>query len=120
MKEETKKLITWAKEHFNCYSIEIHTKPTKYGLGPKGVAREGGLAKDFINFLISLPEIESHLCRGGYIQDCFERPCCNGDRIKDKVGEGTLYWSKNDFRFYIKREDSKPDLIQVPFIKVEL
>lgn len=29
MKEETKKLIKWAEEHFRQYQISIHTHPKK-------------------------------------------------------------------------------------------
>lgn len=37
--------------------------------------------KKAIKFLNYLPEIESHLCRGGYIQDKNGSPCCNGDKV---------------------------------------
>jgi hypothetical protein len=61
-----------------------------------------------IKFLKSLPEIESHLCRGGFIQDKNGVPCCDGDKIVQQViGDeqvGILYWSKSDSRFYFKNE----------------
>lgn len=82
MKGETKKLIKWAEEHFNHYQIEICTKPDKYGLGPKGVEQEDRFIMDFVNFLHTLPEIESKLCHGGYIQDKNGTPCCHGDIVK--------------------------------------
>ena len=40
---------------------------------------------EVINFLNSLPEIESHLCRGGYIQDRNGTPCCHGDKVMFKI-----------------------------------
>lgn len=54
------------------------------------------------HFLKSIPEIESHLCRGGYIQDENGTPCCDGDKvIYDENYEGFLRWDKNKARFYI-------------------
>ena len=35
-----------------------------------------------VDFLDSLPEIESKLCHGGYIQDKNGTPCCHGDIVK--------------------------------------
>ena len=32
-------------------------------------------------FLKSIPQIESHLCKGGYIQDKNGTPCCDGDEV---------------------------------------
>ena len=54
------------------------------------------------NFLKSIPQIESHLCNGGYIQDKNGTPCCHGDRvIYDENYEGTLEWDKMNARFVI-------------------
>ena len=52
MKQETKKIIKWIKGHITVVSNEASEHHHKA-----------------FNFLDSLPEIESHLCRGGYIQD---------------------------------------------------
>lgn len=85
MKKETKELIEWIKSHISVTVIdnaELHHK-----------------AFDFLN---SLPKIESHLCRGGYIQDENGTPCCDGDRvIYDENYEGFLRWDKNKARFYV-------------------
>lgn len=51
-----------------------------------------------ISFLDSLPEIESHLTQGGYIQDIEGVPCCAGDWVKTIGNEkfspekGILSW----------------------------
>lgn len=115
MKQETKELIDWIKKQINIAKTN--------NIDPAWNGKHEAYNADYqkaMAFLDSLPEIEARLTRGGYVQDGFEKPCCNGDRIKDKVGEGVLYWSKYDFRFYIKRKDGNPDLIQGPFIKAEL
>ena len=85
MKEETKELVEWIKEQIAEEDKELRVKA--------------------IQFLDSLPEIESHLCRGGYVQDRNGILCCDGDIIiKDILDEeiGVLYWSKEDSRFYFK------------------
>ena len=108
MKEETKKLIKWAEEHFRQYQISIHTHPEKHSLGPWGIDQEFNYSADFLHFLRELPEIENKLCFGGYIQDKNGVPCCHGDKIVQQViGDeqvGVLYWSKSDSRFYFKNE----------------
>lgn len=105
MKEETKELVNWIK----CQILtnqDISYKITKAATDKYQKTKESAL-----KFLNSLPEIESHLCRGGYIQDKNGVPCCEGDQIinpslLDGTKElGTLYWSKNDCRFYFKKED---------------
>lgn len=116
MKEETKKNINWALEHFNHYKIRIHIKPKDYGLGPKGVEQESKFTSDFINFLHTLPEIESHLCRGGYIQDKNGTPCCDGDKVILNLGfgnkEGILRWDNLQGSFAIWIDN---DGIERPF-----
>lgn len=105
MKKETKELVNWIK----CQILtnqDISYKITKAATDKYQKTKESAL-----KFLDSLPEIESHLCRGGYIQDKNGVPCCDGDQIinpslLDGVKElGTLYWSKSDCRFYCKKED---------------
>lgn len=49
-----------------------------------------------IEFLDTLPEIESKLCQGGYIKDENGTPCCHGDKIiVDMFGKKvyTLEWN---------------------------
>ena len=81
MKKETKELINWAIDHFQHYKIDIHTRKDKFNFGTAGTEREFNYSQDIIAFLRKLPEIESHLCRGGYIQDKNGTPCCDGDKI---------------------------------------
>ena len=84
MKEETKKLIVWIKRHISVTvndDVELHNK-----------------AFDFLN---SIPEIESHLCNGGYIQDRNGTPCCHGDKVKFQYDEG-FYNGTLTFNFTFK------------------
>lgn len=102
MKKETKELIDWIKKQISLAGTIVTDVSQS--------CWQQDLDKA-IKFLDSLPEIESHLCRGGYIQDKNGVPCCDGDQIinpslLDGVKElGTLYWSKSDCRFYFKKED---------------
>lgn len=116
MKKETKKLISWLKEHLSHYRIELATGRVKIGM----VAGEKEVERAFaaIDFLNTLPEIESHLCRGGYIQDRNGTPCCDGDKVKVKDKEYTLYWSKNDGCFYMK-SDAMPKVLERLSINIE-
>ena len=86
MKEETKELIDWIKKQINLCGECLVAQPEGCWKNDKDKA---------FNFLDSLPEIESHLCRGGYIQDKNGTPCCDGDRIKVHGfidgEEGTVY-----------------------------
>jgi hypothetical protein len=41
-----------------------------------------------MKFLDSLPQIEQHLCFGGYIQDSNGTPCCDGDRVRFEFEDG--------------------------------
>ncbi|MBO7715761.1 MAG: hypothetical protein J6S85_19520 [Methanobrevibacter sp.] len=105
MKKETKELIDWIVHIINIQ--ETNAKKEKA-----------------IKFLTEdLPKIESRLCRGGYIQDKNEIPCCEGDTITfkricdDKVITGKLCWFTSDCRFYCKDEEGfKP--VDTDFEKV--
>lgn len=109
MKEETKKTIEWIKDILKAYKdyatnnniIGVNEYITKYYKA--------------IKFLDSLPEIESHLCRGGYIQDKNGTPCCEGDTVlclleypasvSYKPVEGKLIWNKETAMFLLEMED---------------
>ena len=56
-----------------------------------------------ITFLNSLPEIESHLCRGGYIQGRNGIPCCDGDKVIVVAQNfvGVLRWDVYDKKFVV-------------------
>lgn len=95
MKQETKELIKWIR-----IQLLAQTKGNDDEFNQE--------INKACNFLDSLPEIESHLCRGGYIQDKNGKPCCEGDQIINpslldcKKELGKLYWSVSDCRFYCK------------------
>lgn len=97
MKKETKELIDWIKKQISLAGTIVTDVSQPYWQQDRDKT---------IKFLDCLPEIESHLCRGGYIQDKNGTPCCDGDKIINKVisGDeiGMLYWSKSDSRFYFK------------------
>lgn len=127
MKRETKELINWIIQ-----IIEQKYPAVTSGETDKEVEMNKRLIKEFyvkkenaIKFLSEdLPKIESHLCRGGYIQDENRIPCCEGDVIEYKdllsneIVKGTLYWSINDKCFYAKI-DNKPRSISTYFKKVD-
>lgn len=127
MKRETKELINWIIQ-----IIEQKYPEVTNGETDEEVEENKRLIKEFyakkenaIKFLSEdLPKIESHLRRGGYIQDVNGTPCCEGDVIEYKhirINEflkGTLYWSVNDKRFFVKDNDNLY-LIGTDFRKVE-
>lgn len=85
MKEATKELIEWIKESL----------PTGFP----------NYRQKAIYFLDSLPGIESHLCRGGYIQDKNGTPCCHNDEVLFESflvrNKGILKWDSVNARFVI-------------------
>ena len=105
MKKETKELIQWIKDHLSHYRNQLAAGQIKVGLatGEKEVKN----AYEAINFLNSLPEIESRLCRGGYIQDKNGSPCCDGDLVhflskSQNEKYGYLKWDKKLARFLLE------------------
>lgn len=122
MKRETKELLKWLEDLLNRYKIRLMSGREELGWAERN--RETDRAFEAIDFLRSLPDIEKHLCRGGYIQDSNGTPCCEGDVIEYKdllsneIVKGTLYWSINDKCFYAKI-DNKPRSISTYFKKVD-
>lgn len=122
MKRETKELLKWLEDLLNRYKIRLMSGREELGWAERN--RETDRAFEAIDFLRSLPDIEKHLCRGGYIQDSNGIPCCEGDVIEYKdllsneIVKGTLYWSINDKCFYAKI-DNKPRSISTYFKKVD-
>ena len=98
MKQETKYLIAWIKGVIaNCPYIAM----------PDSIRADSDEKKeDAIKFLDSFPEIESHLCRGGYIQDKNGTPCCDGDKVLYNGKNAVLFWSIAYSRFFVKVKDS--------------
>jgi hypothetical protein len=82
MKQETKELVDWIKKQINIAKTN--------NIDPAWNGRHEAYNADYdraMAFLDSLPEIESHLCKGGYIQDKNGTPCCDGDRVRFKFVE---------------------------------
>ena len=85
MKKETKALIKWMKAQ-----IKIAAKlDDSYLITPVAIDTHKSFEEDAEKFLDSLPKIESHLCRGGYIQDRNGTPCCNEDNVRFVVTDAT-------------------------------
>ena len=97
MKRETKSLIEWIK-----MLLKMERASHIYA-NEKTVETDCDRA---IEFLDTLPEIESKLCQGGYIQDANGKPCCNGDRVLFNGRNATLFWSKTYSRFFVRLENS--------------
>ena len=72
MKQETKELIDWMKKQISIAGTVVTD------ISQPNWQKD---QKKAIEFLNSLPEIESKLCCGGYIQDKNGTPCCDGDKI---------------------------------------
>ena len=73
MKEETKELVDWIKKQISLAGTIVTDASQPSWQQDRDKA---------IKFLDSLPEIELHLCRGGFIQDKNGTPCCDGDNVK--------------------------------------
>lgn len=86
MKKETKELIKWAMSLIADYRAQNMASHTNFRAQNVPAASywklEADKCKQFAEFLNSLPEIESHLCRGGYILDKNATPCGHNDDIR--------------------------------------
>ena len=96
MKEETKELIIWIKKQINltkrgCIDVAWNGQHKWYNADYEKAMK----------FLDSLPQIESHLCLGGYIQDKNGTPCCHGDKVNFQYDEG-FYNGTLTFNFTFK------------------
>lgn len=115
MKKETKALIEWIKAQ-----IGVAAKlDDSYLITTNAISTHKNLEKDAVKFLDSLPEIESHLCRGGYIQDRNGTSCCNGELVyflskSQKEKYGYLIWDKKMARFVIEVVDERDCKYIVP------
>ena len=119
MKKETLELVNWMKD-FLC------TEKSNC----KGNAYDFERFDKAVDFLDSLPEIESKLCHGGYIQDKNGTPCCHGDKVKfifddcidDRRFEifGRLAWHFKRGQFFILTYSNDYELDRLKwFEKVE-
>lgn len=86
MKQETKELIKWCISLLEDYRVLNITGKRNFRAAMPN--KEIDNCENSIKFLKSLPEIESHLCRGGYIQDKNGTPCREGDKIKVTGSDG--------------------------------
>lgn len=106
MKQETKELIDWIKKQINLSGKYNEYCCTAYWIEDCVKA---------MKFLDSLPQIESRLCQGGYIQDKNGTPCCNGDKVRFKTKAlegilcGKLQWNCECARFevFVNATDSE-------------
>lgn len=117
MKQETKELINWIKKQINlakenCIDVAWNGKHKYYNTDYEKA----------MNFLDSLPQIEQHLCNGGYIQDKNGTPCCHGDEVvftyyADCINvpkkKGQLRWSFAYKMFVILENNNEYDFDDV-------
>lgn len=117
MKQETKDLIIWIKKQINI------AKTDHIDAAWNGKHKQYNADYDkAMAFLDSLPEIESKLCRGGYIQDRNGTSCCEGDRVKlmpAKDFYATLVWDKTKAQFEFKFDEGT-DLMSIEHCRLEL
>ncbi len=106
MKQDTKELVEWLKDHLSHYRNQLAAGQIEIGLVTGELEEKNAYAA--INFLNSLPEIESHLCNGGYIQDRNGTPVGHGDTVKvfnsgaiDPYDKATVYWNATNHQFYL-------------------
>ena len=122
MKEESKRIL---EKLINKHSVR---NAINDNLTPEEIAERTAWNKNedkILAFLKSIPQIESHLCLGGYIQDKNGIPCCHGDKVKFKFKEssfkdpfvnkyvkkygesniGTLMWYAKNSQFVIDIKD---------------
>ena len=107
MKRKTKELIKWAMSLIADYRVQNmveHSNFRKNTPAAQNSEVEIKNCKDFAEFLNSLPEIESHLTRGGYIQNKNGTPCCDGDEVKFETilsrtehYKGNLLWNADKY-----------------------
>lgn len=90
MKEETKELVDWIKKQINISKTDHIDKAWNGEHEAYNADYEKAM-----RFLDSLPEIELHLTRGGYIQDKNGTPCCDGDKVSFKFVES---WYEVNFK----------------------
>lgn len=109
MKQKSKESIEWIKSVLNDCKINVNNSQS---LDNEEKVQRYANIENALKFLDSLPDIESHLCRGGYIQDKNGTPCCDGDIIRIIVPEGNamtgrLCWSDTDKNFSIRNAQKR-------------
>ena len=117
MKEENRKILDeLIREHSCRYARPSGLSDKEY----ESIDKSNNHEDKICEFLNSIPQIESHLCLGGYIQDKNGKPCCHGDKvIYDENYEGTLEWDKKNVRFVISSIYGDYDFTQIKsFVKI--
>lgn len=117
MKEESKKILDGLIMEHSCrYAMPSGLSDEEYERIDKYNRHDDKICE----FLKSIPQIESHLCLGGYLQDENGTPCCHGDKvIYDGNYEGILEWDKNNARFIIASIYGDYDFTQIKsFVKM--
>lgn len=113
MRQETKEIIYWIKKQINltkecCIDVAWNGEHEYYNTDYEKAMK----------FLDSLPQIESRLCVGGYIQDKNGTPCCDGDKVvfsyyTDCINapkkNGKLKWSCSYKQFFILENNNEYD-----------
>ena len=98
MKEESRKILDeLIREHSSRYARPSGLSDKEY----KQIDAYNTHEDKICEFLKSIPQIESRLCLGGYIQDKNGTPCCDGDEVvfsycgndAINVKKGVLRWS---------------------------
>ena len=85
MTEENKRILNeLIREHSNRYSKPSGLSDKEYELIDTYNDHEDKICE----FLKSIPQIESRLCLGGFIQDRNGMPCCDGDEVNFQFVEG--------------------------------
>ena len=106
MKEESGKILDELIQDHSCrYSMPDDLSNEEY----ESINRYNEHEDKICEFLKSIPQIESHLCLGGYIQDKNGTPCCHGDKVNfqyDKeLYNGTLTFNSTFKCFTIVTEN---------------
>ena len=117
MTEESRKILDeLIREHSFRYSRPDGLSDETY----ESIDRHNNHEDKIYEFLKSIPQIESHLCLGGYIQDKNGTLCCDGDKvIYDENYEGTLEWDKKNARFIIASIYGDYDFTKIKsFVKI--
>lgn len=124
MKEESRKILDeLIREHSCRYSRPSGLSDKEY----ESIDTFNEHEDKIENFLKSIPQIESHLCKGGYIQDKNGTPCCDGDEVvftyyADCINvpkkKGQLRWSPYH-RFIIIANNEEYDFMDNEIIEFE-
>lgn len=93
MTEKSRRILNeLLREHSSKYARPDGLSDEEY----KSIDKYNNHQDEICDFLNSIPEIESRLCKGGYIQDSIGTPCCDGDRVTFAINGakfvGTLKW----------------------------